>query len=80
MKAVLLIAAASVALSGCASAGLGGGTSQADFLKALQAMASDPRCGHTDRLQGDIGGLGSGLHVFLERTCPPDPTKVPVPQ
>lgn len=68
---VLIITAAAMALSGCSS--MGGGQSQTDFLDAVKQIASDPRCGHVDRVQGDIGGLSSGLHVFLERTCPAQP-------
>jgi hypothetical protein len=69
MKYAALVA--SLALTGCASMS---GDSGKQLTDALQAMASDPNCGHTDRVQGDIGGLGSGLHVFLERTCPARPS------
>lgn len=76
MRALVLAAAtlAAAALSGCGTLSGGNG---AEFTKALSQMASDPRCGHVDRIQGDIGGLGSGLHVFLERTCPPAPEAKP---
>lgn len=57
-------------LAGCQTA------DRQDLTKAMTTIASDPSCGHTDRIQGDIGGLGSGLHVFLERTCP---AKAPSP-
>lgn len=67
MMKPVLAACALLSLTACASVT---GANQTEALKALQAIASDPNCGHTDRIQGDIGGLGSGLHVFLERTCP----------
>jgi len=62
------ILACALILSACGT--VTGGTSNAQLSDTLKAIASDPRCGHTDRVQGDLGGLGSGLHVFLERTCP----------
>lgn len=69
MKA-LFCALAALSLSACSSVG---GTNSAQLADAVKTIASDPRCGHTDRIQGDIGGLGGGLHVFLERTCPAAP-------
>ncbi len=68
-----IVCVAALALTGCA--GLpGSGASNTDIVGALKEIASDPRCGHTDRLQGNLGGLGgNNLSVFLERTCPPAP-------
>jgi hypothetical protein len=52
--------------SGCSTAN---SQSFADFAKQI---ASDPRCGHTDRVQGNLGGVtGNNLAVYLERVCPP---------
>lgn len=68
------LAAACLAVSGCAGVNSASSTQLSDTLKAI---ASDPNCGHTDRVQGDIGGLSSGLHVFLERTCPARPAVTP---
>jgi hypothetical protein len=53
--------------SGCSTAS---SQSFADFAKQI---ASDPRCGHTDRVQGNLGGgvTGNSLAVYLERVCPP---------
>jgi hypothetical protein len=62
----LLLAGACVALCGCSTAN---SQSFADFAKQI---ASDPRCGHTDRVQGNLGGVtGNNLAVYLERVCPP---------
>jgi hypothetical protein len=72
---LLLVAGCALAclLSGCGTTS----GSSAQLTDTLKAIASDPNCGHVDRIQGDIGGLGSGLHVFLERTCPAVPPAVP---
>lgn len=62
MKHVLIVAAA-LCLTACAS--------NANFHEAITEIASDPRCGHVDRIQGNLGGFGgNNLSVFLERTCP----------
>jgi hypothetical protein len=67
LPALLVIAGA---LGGCAS--VSGGS---DLVSAVQQIASDPRCGHTDRISGNLGGLtGNNLNVFLERTCPAQPS------
>jgi hypothetical protein len=59
-------AALAASLGGCAVAS---STAFADFAKQI---ATDPRCSHTDRVQGNLGGLtGNTLAVYLERTCPP---------
>lgn len=61
--------AAYVLLAGCAST-----ASSTDIVGALKEIASDPRCGHTDRVSGNLGGFGgNNLNVFLERTCPVAP-------
>jgi hypothetical protein len=73
MRALLIAAAALAAV-----VSLSGGSSTAlnQFNATLDKIATDPRCGHTDRLQGNLGGLtGNNLSVFLERTCPPAETK-----
>lgn len=58
-----------LALAGCGTAGLGAGNS--DVIGTLKEIASDPRCAHTDRVSGNLGGLGgNNLNVFLERQCP----------
>jgi hypothetical protein len=58
-----------------ALAGLIGGcgsTNSAAFADFAKQIATDPRCSHTDRVQGNLGGLsGNALAVYLERTCPP---------
>jgi hypothetical protein len=67
----LALSAAAACLAGCGT--LTGGESSLDtFNQTLKELATDPRCGHTDRLQGNLGGLtGNNLSVYLERTCPP---------
>jgi hypothetical protein len=76
MKTIVILAAC-VALSGCSS--LTGAPNQTDVIGALKEIASDPRCGHVDRIQGNLGGLGgNNLSVFLERTCPPAPAAPPL--
>lgn len=68
---LFVVLAACVALSGCAGMPTAGATNT-DVIGAIKEIASDPRCGHTDRLQGNLGGLGgNNLSLFLERTCPP---------
>lgn len=63
-------------LAGCSSTA----SSQA-FTDFAKEIATDPHCGHTDRVQGNLGGVtGNNLAVFLERTCPaPAQTPVPAP-
>jgi hypothetical protein len=82
MRGLLIMGAACAAalgLSGCAMAGGGSNAALTQFNDTLGKIASDPRCGHTDRLQGNLGGLtGNNLSVFLERTCPPA-TPAPAP-
>lgn len=68
----LLVLAIGAALTGCSS------TSSASFADFAKAIASDPRCGHVDRVQGNLGGLGgNNLAVYLERTCPAGTTPTP---
>jgi hypothetical protein len=53
-------------LGGC------GSTNSPAFADFAKQIATDPRCSHTDRIQGNLGGLsGNALAVYLERTCPP---------
>lgn len=85
MKRNLVAGAAcalALALSGCST------TSGSSISDAIKEIASDPRCGHIDRIQGNLGGLSANnLSLFLERTCPPAPavaigvpaTTVPAP-
>jgi hypothetical protein len=75
MRSAILILALGLSLSACQT--LGGpkpdGVSN-EWLAALKEIASDPRCAHTDRIQGNLGGLtGNNLSVFLERECPAQP-------
>jgi hypothetical protein len=66
------LATAAMGLTACGTALAPGGKGQTDIVGALTTIASDPRCGHTDRISGNLGGLaGNNLNVFLERTCPP---------
>lgn len=45
-----------------------------DVVGAIKEIAKDPNCAHTDRLQGNLGGLsGNNLSVFVERVCPVRP-------
>lgn len=83
MKRPLLIGCAVAALglsvAGCGTV-TGGGN--AELLAAIKTMATDPNCGHTDRLNVTLGALPSGS-VFLERNCPMpaappgDPSAIP---
>jgi hypothetical protein len=73
---VIAVTALSLSLGGCSS--ITGAPNQTDVIGALKEIASDPRCGHVDRIQGNLGGLGgNNLSVFLERTCPPAPVPDP---
>jgi hypothetical protein len=79
MKITLLagLALACVLLSGCAGVTSLTGGSSSQLADTLKAIASDPNCGHTDRIQGNLGGLGgNNLNVYLERTCPPHSTPI----
>lgn len=85
MKILLALAlsASAACLAGCGTLA-GGGSSLDTFNQTLKELATDPRCGHTDRLQGNLGGLtGNNLSVYLERTCPaamnPSPAAEPAP-
>lgn len=70
---LVLALAATFALAACAGLPGGGGS---DVGAALKEIASDPRCGHVDRIQGNLGGLtGNNLSVFAERTCPAAPAE-----
>lgn len=78
MKLPVLIAitGAALALTACSTMGTG----NADVIGTLKEIASDPRCGHTDRISGNLGGLGgNNLNVFLERTCPAPAAAPPNP-
>jgi hypothetical protein len=69
-----ILALLSLPLAGCAGPS---GAAYADFAKQI---ASDPKCGHTDRVQGNLGGLtGNNLAVYLERTCPAPAQAVSAP-
>ncbi len=73
MTRTLIVLALAAGLSGCAS--MPGNT---DVIGTLKEIASDPRCAHTDRVSGNLGGLGgNNLNVFLERTCPAGATPAP---
>ncbi|MBI1196751.1 MAG: hypothetical protein GC203_02705 [Phenylobacterium sp.] len=78
MKTILSLAAcvAMASLGACNTLGSGqGGT---DLVGAVKEIASDPNCGHTDRVSGNLGGLGgNNLNVYLERSCP-SPVAAPV--
>jgi hypothetical protein len=80
MKRPLLIgcAVAAFALSASACSTIGG-SSNAELLATLKAIATDPSCGHVDRVNVTLGALPSGS-VFLERNCPlttGDPSAIP---
>ena len=71
---VCIIVAAALALAACSTAN---GAQQWEDL--VTKIATDPRCGHTDRIQGNLGGLtGNNLAVFAERTCPPGVVPAPL--
>ena len=73
--AVLLLAGCGV--SGCGSTALNG---QNQFISAISEIAKDPTCGHTDRIDIDLGLTGSHGKLFLERACPiPAPAPAPKP-
>lgn len=68
MTRLLPLLAVGLLLSGCAS--MPGGAGNTDVAAMLTEIAKDPNCGHTDRISGNLGGLGgNNLNVFLERTC-----------
>lgn len=71
MKNAAFAVVAALCLTGCST------TTSANLAAAMKEIASDPRCGHVDRITGNLGGLSANsLNVFLERTCPPQ-TQVP---
>lgn len=67
---------ASVALSGCASMGIGGSTSGLDINKFL----TDPACAHDDKVSGvtGAGGIPASLQFSAERHCPAAVAPAPV--
>ena len=61
----LLIGLVALPLCACSTANT---ATFADFAKQI---AQDPNCAHTDRVQGNLGGVtGNNLAVYLERSCP----------
>lgn len=59
--------------------GVPGANGTTDIVGALKEIASDPRCGHVDRIQGNLGGLtGNNLSIYFERTCPMPQTITPL--
>lgn len=68
LKTFVALTAAAMMLGAC---GTTGGMNSTDFLTAVKEIAQDPNCGHTDRIQGNLGGLGgNNLALYFERTCP----------
>lgn len=69
MKTYLMLAAAAVALSGCASALGGGQTFNGD---ALMKILTDPNCGHDDSI--DFATTAGGVPAYVKgsaaRHCP----------
>jgi hypothetical protein len=70
MKKIAIVVLA-LSLTACAS------TDTSSFLDLVKTAAQDPRCGHTDRIQGNLGGIGgNNLAVYFERSCPAPPQVV----
>lgn len=69
MRAVLILAACAVGLSGCAQLGIGGGAGNLDVTKIL----TDPACTHHDELSGvtGAGGIPASLQFKVTRDCQP---------
>ncbi len=67
MKAIIIAGVCGL-LGACST------TSVSQFNDLVAKISADPRCGHIDRIQGNLGGVGAigggGLSVYLERTCP----------
>lgn len=70
---IALACAAALALSACATAGLGtpagNDGKQESWAAAAVEIAKDPNCGHTDDIDIMLGPISQG-HVKLNRTCP----------
>jgi hypothetical protein len=82
IRATAGAAIAALALSSCGTLGaVTGGRDDGKFAEAIMAIATDPNCGHTDRLNVTLGPVPSGS-IFLERNCPaPErPAAVPLNQ
>lgn len=72
MRGILIVAAVSLAATALSACATLPGSGNADVVNAIKEIATDPNCGHTDRISGNLGGLsGNNLNLFLERTCPP---------
>lgn len=68
IRATIALTAVACLLAACGTTGT---QDFQHFLDGVKELAQDPNCGHTDRIQGNLGGLGgNNLAVYLERTCP----------
>jgi len=61
VRVLLLVPA--LLLGGCLTNG-------GSWAEAAKQIATDPNCGHVDRVNITLSALGSQGSVFLERNCP----------
>lgn len=72
------LAAASLAMTACGTIPLGNDQTGKSWADAAIEIAKDPKCGHTDRIDIDLGVVSKGK-VFLERACTqPQPAPVDI--
>lgn len=65
---IIAIAAASLAVTACGTIPLGNDQTGKSWADAAIEIAKDPKCGHTDRIDIDLGIVSKGK-IFLERAC-----------
>ncbi len=68
---LLLVLAASVALSGCVG-GVGGGQQSQASMDLFKQILTDPNCAHDDKIAVVTGGAGipASVTASAERHCP----------
>lgn len=74
MKTLILAALAVACAALCACSPLAAmtgapGRGGSELSEAIRTIATDPNCGHTDRLNVTLGPIPTGS-IFLERNCP----------
>lgn len=80
MRYVVIVAAA-LALSGCASLAGGGTGVDPKFLDGVKEILTDTHCGHHDEFRATVGaaGIPASTTIVATRDCPTPPAAPPAP-
>jgi hypothetical protein len=68
VRGLTVLAAVCIGLSGCGTIPIGNDQTGKSWAQAAIEIAKDPKCGHTDRIDIDLGIVSKGK-IFLERAC-----------